>query len=592
MLNIDLQLFNDTGHIRVQPSVNRISLGDTPANISLTCTCHNPITITVTYKLGSRTESVTVPGYLLSPTCDIQLDRTWLQQMKNTSSAGLAITVTGTDAAGETYQGKTTISVTVDETAVPKVNGVTPNPLFFIDGKWSTLSASTFVQGRSRIRILVLAETFEGSEIAQFKLGGCDVESISKINDTSWSIITNTLCTEAGNKQISITAIDNRGKSSAVFTKTIIVAPYHVPYIKNATIHWSNSQGVDNGTRTHVHVGGQLQYEPCMNGSIASNRCTVELQQKYAGQWQTVINGTDIADINFIVEASKLLGSAPFMMRLVVTDRYAEKPTIYQWELLSNSNIINIANNKVQVNQPAEFNGITTFKQNTSFSGRVEAEMLEARQAMFFNPITVANGGTGATTANDARRNIGAAAADHIHPPDESTLNNMYPVGSIYLTVDALFDPSHFFGGTWVQWGQGRMPISVNTADADFNSAEKTGGAKTVALSTSHLPVHKHTINNSTSHTHAPGGLANYFMAIDNQKAGRYGLQRLALVNGGYSTFSSNTQGQGGDDSGLIYRGATTASGVHTHDSANVGSGTAHSNMPPYITCYMWKRTS
>lgn len=52
--------------------------------------------------------------------------------------------------------------------------------------------------------------------------------------------------------------------------------------------------------------------------------------------------------------------------------------------------------------------------------------------------------------------------------------NLIYPVGSIYISVVAT-NPSTYFGGTWVAWGSGRVPVGINTSDSDFKTVEKTG---------------------------------------------------------------------------------------------------------------------
>ena len=48
-------------------------------------------------------------------------------------------------------------------------------------------------------------------------------------------------------------------------------------------------------------------------------------------------------------------------------------------------------------------------------------------------------------------------------------------------------NPGNLFGGTWVAWGSGRVPVGVNTSDSDFSSPEKTGGSKTFKSATGRL---------------------------------------------------------------------------------------------------------
>lgn len=171
-----------------------------------------------------------------------------------------------------------------------------------------------------------------------------------------------------------------------------------------------------------------------------------------------------------------------------------------------------------------------------------------------------------------------------------------YPVGSIYMSTSST-NPGSLFGGTWVAWGSGKVPVGINTSDGDFNTVEKTGGAKTVSLTTAQMPSHNHTVN---SHTHSIpklSGTANSAGAHSHTMTTRY--QSDAVVNG-----SSARANSGGDKT------TTTAvicgsAGAHTHSiSTNAatsgssapstnsqGSGSAHTNLQPYIVCYMWKRT-
>ena len=115
----------------------------------------------------------------------------------------------------------------------------------------------------------------------------------------------------------------------------------------------------------------------------------------------------------------------------------------------------------------------------------------------------------------------------------------IWPVGSIYLSVSSI-NPSAFFGGTWIAWSQGRVPVGV-ASSGTFNSVEKTGGDETVTLTTSQIPGHTH------------------------------GLAR-APAGSGYRE---------------SYGYTTTANRDQTTQSDSAGGGGSHSNLQPYITCFM-----
>ena len=64
---------------------------------------------------------------------------------------------------------------------------------------------------------------------------------------------------------------------------------------------------------------------------------------------------------------------------------------------------------------------------------------------------------------------------------DEINIDKVYPVGSIYISVNST-NPSSYFGGTWVSWDAGRVPVGVNTSDSNFSTVEKIGGEQTHTL--------------------------------------------------------------------------------------------------------------
>lgn len=139
----------------------------------------------------------------------------------------------------------------------------------------------------------------------------------------------------------------------------------------------------------------------------------------------------------------------------------------------------------------------------------------------------------------------------------KSILDIIYPIGSIYMSVNST-NPGTILGGTWVAWGSGRVPIVVDPYRPEFNSAEKVGGDW----------YHLHTLNSGAAMIGSDQGLADTVAFSHSQ-------------NGSLTGTTYTVRGTG-----------TAAQSVRSHNTALTGTTDYASNLPPYITCYMWKRTA
>ena len=111
-------------------------------------------------------------------------------------------------------------------------------------------------------------------------------------------------------------------------------------------------------------------------------------------------------------------------------------------------------------------------------------------------------------------------------------------------------NPSTYLGGTWVAWGSGRVPVGVDTNQTEFDTVEETGGSKTHTLTVAQLPGHTHDVPSKQT--------AGNVSATEGERANAGGT-------GSWASYNNKT--------------------------SSTGSGEAHNNLQPYITCYMFKRT-
>lgn len=171
-------------------------------------------------------------------------------------------------------------------------------------------------------------------------------------------------------------------------------------------------------------------------------------------------------------------------------------------------------------------------------------------------------------------------------------LYESYAIGQILMTDRAANPSTYLGGGTWVRWGKGRVPVSLDEAQAEFDGLEELGGSKTHTLSNAEMPGHSHGGNTGyQSHDHGHGG---YTSADGNHQHGY--LQPAAensYVMGQNGRFVQRTGGAtdwaGHHSHSIQTYGVDTN---HYHGISSDGGGQPHNNLQPYITCYMWKRTA
>ena len=178
------------------------------------------------------------------------------------------------------------------------------------------------------------------------------------------------------------------------------------------------------------------------------------------------------------------------------------------------------------------------------------------------------------------------------YAPMLDTMKKIYPVGSIYMSTVST-NPATLFGfGTWEAMPAGRVLLAQGKSSwGTTYNAGSTGGEATHQLTVGEMPSHNHavSIQSSGEHNHIANsntsGTHSHVLPTANALGSGSGYV-IGTSNGG----TLNTSGNG-EHSHVI---TINNNGSHTHNTTvkETGSGQAHSNMPPYLAIYIWKRVS
>lgn len=433
--------------------------------------------------------------------------------------------------SGSTLVGTKSVSITLN---VP--TSVIPSATYTLTDNSSAIATkfSAFIQSKSKIRVAITASGAYGSTIASVT---------TTINGTTYTgtSFTTDFLTGSGTQTISITVKDSRARTKTV-SGTFSVLAYKSPSVTDVAVFRCNSSGVASHTGTYASV----KMKATVSSLNSKNDSSIVIQQKrktatsysnlrtWSGSYS--LNGT------YVVGGS-LSNQYAYDIRIVVSDYFE---TVYAYaDIATADTIFSIRNNglglaigKICEQNKFEVGWQSEFHEDVAFDGDVSFSSLAwLRDAIF-------------------------------------------PVGSIRMTTSTTGATS-FLGGTWELWGAGKVPVGVDANDTDFSTVEKTGGAKTVTLAAANMPSHNHALSSGTvtvtaadAHTHQA--------ASGTYKVG----------SGSGSTYKYFTNG------GSTGPATTGSGGGHTHtatlsgNTGSKGSGTAHNNVQPYITCYFYKRTA
>lgn len=418
-----------------------------------------------------------------------------------------------------TFQGQKAVNSTstftakISDTYTPTVSGT----VVTTDSLSSQLSGntSTIINGVSTVKITVSATPTQGSSIV-------NQYCRNQGNFYSLAISGTTTITGGYNGVFDFGAIDTRGRTGSSRV-TLTAIDYRRPTISLDDV------SISTGGVATINITGTW-----FNGSFGktSNGLTISYRYKSSsssswGSWTTITNVTKNSDGTYSATGTRsgLSYTTTYNFEARVQDAIN---TVSSREYSGKSlPIFDWSEDDFNFNVPVHItqyysSDVPTTKEYVDDLTSVLADGIQDNTdkiAALSNQIS----------------NIGSISVDDI-----------YPVGSIYMSVNST-NPRNLFGGTWTQL-KDRFLLGAGSTYTNGS----TGGEASHTLTVSEMPSHSH---------------AQYVTV---------GSGGSLAANCDYDSYSANSARK-------------SAQNITTGDT---GSGNAHNNMPPYLVVYMWQRTA
>lgn len=163
----------------------------------------------------------------------------------------------------------------------------------------------------------------------------------------------------------------------------------------------------------------------------------------------------------------------------------------------------------------------------------------------------------------------------------KKVLDRIQPVGSLYFSTNST-SPASLFGGAWERYAQGRVMVSASDTDTDF-TVGKTGGEKTHQHEYGWIVCNYYSspliVPGSQNQTHSDSGVLSW----DNEG-------HPSPVRGNFTWKLFDSKGFMEKNAALA---ASTGGYVRNVDRyAQTAITNISSNVQPYISVYIWRRTA
>lgn len=429
-------------------------------------------------------------------------------------------TYLSTDYTGSYIDSTKSMVAIVPLEAVPTISITDIRDLITTPSGWG------YVVGYSQLEIDTAFTGYQGSTRASITAQFGSETPITYTDETTTIDEVGYVSTTSFNVVVSVT--DSRGRTAAT-TETITAITYAIPQISIEVTRCDANGDVDaTGTSALINAKWSIT-------DVATNKNTATIvvgDQSYSiGQVYTKTDWTFIAQLD-----NDYSINSDYDITATITDAFKSNSTTRTL----NKSIVPLSTYYddesgeygTTLNQIALETGFHSYYDENTFHKDVQFVENQDINLLDTNG-TIIN----TMTTNDLF---------------SGSLQAVYPVGSIYMSVNNT-NPAELFGfGTWEQ-----IKDKFLLSAGDTYNAGDSGGSATHNIANANLPTN---MGNFTHYGYASGNVNSGIITVKDNSTNKYALSSNGNVRFRIASFG--------------------------------GSGTAINHMPPYLTVYMWQRTA